>query len=131
MTDSPFEELVQSLFKATKRADTALAELKKISTQIHAKYEPRRAFERWRDSEQGKLWKHEQYLAQQGRCASTECGKLIELKGSHIDHIMPLSRFPHLALDTQNLRITCPDCNRSKSNRLLVRCCSPTASTCG
>ncbi len=118
MTDSPFEELVKSLFKATKRVDTALVELQEIATQINTKYEPRAQFNRWRDSEEGKLWKQEKYQAQCGCC--DECGKPIQLKGSHIDHILPLSRFPRLALDTQNLRITCPDCNRAKSNRNTV-----------
>jgi hypothetical protein len=28
-----------------------------IATQINAKYEPRAQFNRWRDSEEGKLWK--------------------------------------------------------------------------
>ena len=120
MTDSPFEELVKSLFKATKRADTALAELKEITTQINARHEPRAQFNRWRDSSEGKLWKQKQYQTQHGRCASAKCGKPIQLKGSHIDHILPLSHFPHLSLDTQNLRITCPDCNRAKSNRNTV-----------
>jgi 5-methylcytosine-specific restriction endonuclease McrA len=118
MTDSPFEELVKSLFKATKRVDTALAELQEIATQINAKYEPRAQFNRWRDSEEGKLWKQEQYQAQCGCC--DECGKPIQLKGCHTDHILPLSRFPHLALDTQNLRITCPDCNIAKSNKITI-----------
>jgi hypothetical protein len=64
MTDSPFEELVKSLFETTKRADTALAELRVIATQINAKYKPRAQFNRWRDSEEGKLWKQEQHQAQ-------------------------------------------------------------------
>jgi len=116
MTDSPFAELVTSLFKGTKRVDTALAELQAIATQIHARHEPRTQFNRWRDSEEGKLWKQKQYQTQHGCCAN--CQEPIQLKGSHIDHISPLSRFPHLALDTQNLRITCPDCNRAKSNKI-------------
>jgi 5-methylcytosine-specific restriction endonuclease McrA len=120
MTDSPFEELVKNLFKATKRVDTALAELQDIAAQINARNEPRALFNHWRDSEEGKLWKQKQYLAQHGRCADTKCRKPIQLKGSHIDHILPLSRFPHLALDTKNLRITCPDCNRTKSNKITV-----------
>lgn len=120
MTDSPFEELVKSLFEATNRADTALAELRAIATQIHTKYEPCAQFNRQRDSEEGKLWKQKQYQAQGGCCALEKCGKPIQLKGSHIDHILPLSRFPHLAVDTQNLRITCPDCNIAKSNKITI-----------
>jgi len=118
MTDSPFEELVKSLFEATRRADNALVELREITAQINAKYEPRAQFNRWRDSEEGKLWKQKQYQAQCGGCAM--CGEPIKIKGSHIDHIKPLSHFPHLAVDTQNLRITCPDCNIAKSNKITI-----------
>ncbi len=118
MTDSPFEELVRSLLKTSKRVDTTLVELRAIAKQINAKYEPRAQFNRWRDSEEGKLWKQEQYQAQGGCCAI--CSELIKLRGSHIDHILPLSRFPDLAVDTQNLRITCPDCNIAKSNRITI-----------
>jgi len=120
MTDSPFEELVKSLFEATKRADTALTELQEIATRINARHEPRAQFNRWRDSEEGKLWKQKQYQAQRGCCAIAKCGKPIQLKGSHIDHILPLSHFPRLAVDTQNLQITCPDCNIAKSNKITV-----------
>jgi 5-methylcytosine-specific restriction endonuclease McrA len=116
MINSPFEELVTSLFKTTKRVDTALTKLQGIATEINAKYSPRAEFIRWRDSQEGQLWKYNKYQAQGSYCAI--CSEPIQLKGSHIDHIQPLSFFPHLALDTRNLQVTCPDCNTSKSNKL-------------
>jgi 5-methylcytosine-specific restriction endonuclease McrA len=112
MIDSPFEKLVTNLFKTTKRVDGALAELKGIAAEINAKYEPRAEFIRWRDSQEGKLWKQNKYQTQRGCCAI--CKEPIQLKGSHIDHVQPLSLFPHLALDTRNLRVTCPDCNTQR-----------------
>ncbi|MBE9118633.1 HNH endonuclease [Lusitaniella coriacea LEGE 07157] len=115
MSDSPFQELVRKLFETTKRVDAALAELKGKAADIEAKYEPRTEFNRWRNSQSGKLWKQQKYQAQNGRCVI--CGESIQLKGSHIDHKRPLSQYPHLALDTRNLRITCPECNTSKGNR--------------
>ncbi|WP_083775368.1 HNH endonuclease [Gloeothece citriformis] len=42
------------------------------------------------------------------------CNQSILLKGSHIDHIKPLSKYPNLALETTNLQITSSDCNLSK-----------------
>lgn len=35
----------------------------------------------------------------------------------HIDHIKPISKFPQLALDMNNLQILCKDCNKGKSNK--------------
>jgi 5-methylcytosine-specific restriction endonuclease McrA len=116
MIDSPFEELVTNLFKTTKRVDAALAKLQVIATEINAKYSPRAEFIRWRDSQEGQLWKHNKYQAQ-GRCCAI-CSEPIQLKGSHIDHIQPLSLSPHLALETCNLRVTCPDCNSSKGSKI-------------
>ncbi len=34
----------------------------------------------------------------------------------HVDHIKPRSKYPHLALDINNLQILCRDCNLGKSN---------------
>lgn len=33
-----------------------------------------------------------------------------------VDHIKPISKFPHLALDENNTQILCNDCNMGKSN---------------
>lgn len=33
-----------------------------------------------------------------------------------IDHIKPVSKYPELALDIDNLQVLCKDCNREKSN---------------
>ncbi|MBD0345002.1 MAG: HNH endonuclease [Coleofasciculus sp. Co-bin14] len=116
MSYSPYKELVQSLFQTTREVDAVLAELQKIATKINTKYDPRAQFIRWRDSQEGQLWKQKQYQAQ-GKCCAI-CNKLVQLKGSHIDHKQPLSLYPHLALDTRNLQITCPECNTSKSNKI-------------
>lgn len=34
----------------------------------------------------------------------------------HVDHIKPLSKFPHLCLSFNNLQVLCADCNIGKSN---------------
>lgn len=115
MIDSSFEELVKTLFKTTKRVDTVIAELQVIATKIYTKYEPRTEFIRWRDSKEGQSWKQNKYQNQDRCCAI--CRISIQLKGSHIDHVKPLSRSPHLALDTQNMQITCPECNTFKTNK--------------
>lgn len=115
MLNASIEELVRKLLKTTKRVDVTLARLKNVAVEINARYEPRAEFNRWRNSQDGQLWKQQQYQAQKGRCAI--CQQFIQLKGSHIDHIKPLSRYPHLALDARNLQIACPECNASKNNK--------------
>lgn len=33
-----------------------------------------------------------------------------------VDHIKPISLYPHLALEQDNLQVLCRDCNKGKSN---------------
>lgn len=42
------------------------------------------------------------------------CGNTDKL---HVDHIKPMSKFPELKLDFNNLQILCEDCNMGKGNR--------------
>ena len=112
---STFEELVRELLQATKRVDKSLLGLKKNTAQIHEKYEPRAEFDRWKQTLGGRKWKRQQYKLQEGRCSG--CRQSISLKGSHIDHIKPLSRYPSLAIAPHNLRILCADCNLTKGNK--------------
>ena len=107
-------QLSKKLFLVNNRLNKSLQNNQKIIDQIKQKYEPRAEFNRWRSSEEGKLWKKQQYQKQKQCCAI--CQEKIELKGSHIDHIKPLSRYPDLSLDTSNLQIACGQCNISKSN---------------
>lgn len=34
----------------------------------------------------------------------------------HVDHVKPISKFPELSLDEENLQVLCEDCNLGKSN---------------
>jgi hypothetical protein len=38
-------------------------------------------------------------------------------RGTHVDHIKPRSKYPHLALNIDNMQLLCPDCNRLKSDK--------------
>lgn len=46
-----------------------------------------------------------------GRCMA--CGSRNEL---HVDHIKPVSKYPHLAFSIDNLQVLCKACNIGKSN---------------
>ena len=115
INNDDLSQLTKRLFLANKKLDEFLQNSQNIINQIKQKYQPRTEFNRWRNSEEGKLWKEQQYQKQKQSCAI--CQKKIELKWSHIDHIKPLSRYPALSLDTSNLQIACNSCNTSKSDR--------------
>ena len=116
MPVSSFEALLKQLLKSTQHTDSILTELKQTALAINTKYGPRNRFNRWRDSEEGQTWKQQKWLSQQKCCAI--CRQPIELKGSHIDHIQPISLYPQLALDICNMQITCPICNVTKGNQI-------------
>jgi 5-methylcytosine-specific restriction endonuclease McrA len=116
--DSPFKILVRELFKVTRETDAQLRAMQNIAEDIHHQHQPRYQFERWKRSQSGRDWKVRQYQSQQGNCAI--CRTAIALKGSHIDHLKPLSLYPDLALEIGNLQVTCADCNTAKGDRIIA-----------
>lgn len=45
------------------------------------------------------------------------CGAAPTDAALHVDHIAPRSKYPHLALDINNLQVLCRACNIGKGNR--------------
>ena len=110
-----FEQIVRELLLVSKRVDQSLHQLQERAAQIQQKYAPREEFDRWKQTLGGRRWKQQQYERQQRCCMN--CQQPISLKGSHIDHVKPLSRYPSLAIAPDNLQILCAECNTSKGNR--------------
>lgn len=112
MGESELGSAVRGLFQAMRETDRWRRQTLEQAQTLAQKHEPRAQFERWRDSQVGRRWKAAQHQRQQGQCAL--CGAAIRLKGSHIDHIRPLSAFPELAIAPENLQLTCEVCNCQK-----------------
>lgn len=105
----------EKLFKLNLGLDKWLEQSKQTADKIKDKYDPRTQFNLWRQSQDGKEWKQQKYIAQNFRCAKCGCSMLLE--GAHIDHIKPISTHPELNLDTRNLRLVHPLCNLTKGSR--------------
>lgn len=112
-----FGDLASQLIAVKIKVDKQLEGFNKDVETIEAYYAPRAEFDRWKTTDVGKEWKAKQFKSQKGCCAI--CKINIQLKGSHIDHIKPIAKFPHLNLDTKNLQILCPDCNLRKGDRYI------------
>lgn len=115
INNDDLSHLTEKLFLVNQKLDKLLKNSQNIINEIKKKYEPRTEFNRWSKSEDGKLWKKQQYQKQKQCCAI--CQQKIKLKWSHIDHIKPISRYPELCLDLSNLQIACGSCNTSKRDR--------------
>ncbi|MEL7086340.1 MAG: HNH endonuclease [Cyanobacteria bacterium J06597_1] len=102
-----FDKLVRKALLLKQQIDNTLSSLQKDADAIRDYYHPRAEFDRWKQSTEGKAWKLQTWSKQKQCCAECKCE--IELKGSHIDHIKPLSKYPELSVTLSNLRITCPE----------------------
>lgn len=60
-----------------------------------------------------------------GKAPCCCCNNPFNGKQKHVDHIMPRSKYPHLALKVSNLQVMCDDCNLGKGNRWEVDWRSP------
>lgn len=93
----------------------------------------RHFYDGWRNSVDWKQWRAQQLERQNWQCVCCEQvmkfgekthltnGDFI-LQPNHptVDHVLPKSYFPNLALDKQNLLMLCWSCNRQKGNNMVI-----------
>jgi 5-methylcytosine-specific restriction endonuclease McrA len=106
------ENLAEKLFKLNASINQWLTDTKAVVSQIKARQDPRRQFDDWRDSDEGKNWKRRKYEEQERKCAL--CGSYVNIHHAHIDHIKPIIKYPDLALNLHNLQLVHPKCNKKK-----------------
>lgn len=65
----------------------------------------------------GPEWRRVRYEALRIHGAKCQCCGVTRRAGAviHVDHILPRSRHPELALDVSNLQVLCADCNLGKA----------------
>ena len=76
-------------------------------------------FKTKKDFYSSRAWKILRYQALEKYGARCQCCGATAADGVqlHVDHIKPRSKFPHLALDLDNLQVLCSDCNTGKINQ--------------
>ncbi len=111
---SDFHALVQSLIHDVRTPD--LMSFRKRAIDLTQKNSPRKRFERWRDSDQGKDWKRMEFERIGGQCQCCQ-HSFPSIHHLVIDHIHPIAKFPELATETQNFQLLCPPCNQTKGAR--------------
>ena len=119
------DEIIADLLSAIKNRNSSLSVLKADAAEIKAKYDPtilaRTQFNAWCKCHEGKIFKQKLYNRQKGQCANPECqlkGQILPIDYLEIDHKLPISTHPHLALTKRNLHLLCTPCNRKKSSRI-------------
>ncbi|MDV3002550.1 MAG: hypothetical protein N5P05_004205 (plasmid) [Chroococcopsis gigantea SAG 12.99] len=106
------ENLAQKLFKVNLSTNQWFTDTKVLVNKVKARQDPRRKFNIWRDSREGKDWKRQQYSKQDRKCAI--CGIYVHISRVHIDHIKPIAKYPELTLALDNLQLVHPQCNLNK-----------------
>lgn len=117
MIDS-LPELLSKLLSAIKKTDKSLSNLKSDFADIETRYDPvklaRSKFNSWRNSSDGSSRKQLLYK-KQSKCCSI-CQINLPIEYFEIDHKLPLSIHPQLALKKSNMQLLCTPCNRRKSD---------------
>lgn len=121
---STLHQIIADLLSAIKNTNASLEALKLDRAEIKDKYDPvklaRAQFNSWRDSNDGKIFKKKLYKKQERKCASPTCkmlGHEFHIDYFEIDHKLPVSSYPHLALDKSNMHLLCTPCNKRKSKK--------------
>ena len=97
-----------------KRAPTVAARLEELARERQASIEAAAAF--YASSEWVLLRK--QVIEQEGRVCQ-ECGcRIVDDHDLTVDHVLPRSKFPALALERSNLQVLCRSCNAIKATHL-------------
>lgn len=113
-------------------AEAKFAQTKKLKEKLkQRRNDGTLLYDQWRDSNDWKQWRAQQLEQQNWRCVCCSQqmrfgrithlpngGFTLELQHPTVDHILPKSFFPELALDKQNLVMVCWSCNKRKSNRM-------------
>ena len=86
--------------------------------QDHRPKEKPKAVEKTTNFYRSKAWRDLRYKALKHYEATCMCCGASKESGDkiHVDHILPRSLFPELALDFNNIQILCECCNVAKSN---------------
>ncbi|BAU13047.1 unknown protein [Leptolyngbya sp. NIES-3755] len=130
---SSFDEMMRSSIDLSE-IDQKFTQAKQLQNALRQqRKDGRLLYEQWRNTADWKQWRAKQLERQNWRCNC--CNQLMELgqtvylangdfllQPNHptVDHVLPKSLFPKLALDKQNLIMLCWTCNAKKGNRVAI-----------
>jgi 5-methylcytosine-specific restriction endonuclease McrA len=110
-------QVIADLLAAAQKTDLTMKQLSAKAKSIEQKYDSvtlaRQKFNNWRSSNEGKIWKQNQFEIIGRKCSLCE-DLLPSAAHFHIDHILPLSKHPDKALELSNLQLLCSPCNLRK-----------------
>jgi 5-methylcytosine-specific restriction endonuclease McrA len=126
-----FDEIVKSQDNIA-QAEKKFAQAKQLKDALRKRRSDGKIlYDGWRNTSDWQQWRIRQLDLQNWRCGYCEqamaFGEKIylangdfELQPTHptVDHILPKSLFPNLALDKQNLMMLCWSCNQKKGNKM-------------
>lgn len=130
---SSFDEIVRSSIDLSE-IDQKFSQAKQLQNALRQQRKDGKLFyEQWRNTADWKQWRAHQLERQNWQCTCClqvmKLGQTIflangdfKLQPNHptVDHVLPKSLFPELALDKQNLIMLCWTCNEKKGNRVAI-----------
>ncbi|MEP1079574.1 HNH endonuclease [Leptolyngbya sp. PL-A3] len=119
---------------ALTQAETKIAQTRQIKARLkHRRNDGKLLYDNWQGSSNWHQWRMHQLERQGWKCVC--CDKQMgfgektylangdfRLEPQHptVEHILPKSLFPELALDLQNLVMVCWACNKKKGSKMAI-----------
>lgn len=130
---SEFERLTESE-RALAQAEEKFTRTKKAKEKLkQRRSDGKLLYDNWRGTADWKEWREQQLERQNWQCAwcskQMKFGEKVHLANGDfalepqhptIDHVLPKSFFPELALEKSNLVMICYLCNKKKSNKMAI-----------
>lgn len=108
-----YSELVILLDQEEQLRKETQAQLEKAKASI----DPRKAFNKWLQTNEGKDWKHKQFEFQSGKCAA--CHDSLRFSDAVVHHVLPLKAFGAAANKPENFKLLHPGCNLSIGTKIV------------
>ena len=99
------------------KGDEILEATDKALKKGRAATDPRKQFNNWLKSSEGKAWKKQEFGYRKGICAY--CGELLREKDAVVHHIEPLSQFGDAANRVENYKLIHPNCNNTIGTKIV------------
>lgn len=120
MTESSSDKLnrlYSEMYVLLEKEEKMRHETEKLLAKAKAMIDPRKEFNKWLKSSEGKAWKNKQFEYQDGKCAY--CGESLRLADSEVHHILSLKEGGKEANKPENFKLLHPNCNRKIGTKIV------------
>ncbi|MFO5528674.1 MAG: HNH endonuclease [Cuspidothrix sp.] len=110
-------QLYSEMYILLQKEEEIRKQTAEVLNKAKAAIDPRREFNNWLKSSEGKSWKKKQFDYQECKCAY--CGELLRFADAVVHHVLPLKKFGNAANKPENFKLLHPSCNLSIGTKIV------------